>query len=199
MSRPIALATERVTRFVVALTTGALLLGALQPTAAQVRRVQDTFTATTAGMAPAGLALKLQVLEWSDDAGRADVVAAINAADLAALAKLPTVGYVWPSESPVGYSVKYAQRVPAGGGERITFVTDKPLGSYEFRKWSVAGATPRTEAGYSVIELYLDSTGNGTGSLSLATEVVVDSTTNTVSLATGGASVLTQVRRQPAA
>ena len=80
-----------------------------------------------------------------------------------------------------------------------TFVTDKSVGSYDYKKWSVAGATAKPEAGYSVIELYLDAAGNGTGTLSLAADVVVDAATNTVSLASGGTSVLTQVRRQPAA
>jgi hypothetical protein len=189
---------DLVTRWLVVLTTGTLGLGSLQPIAAQVRRVQDTFTATTVDMTPAGLALRMQVLAWSDDSGRADVIAAIEAADLAALAKLPTVGYIWPTDSPVGYSVKYAQKAPSSGGERITLVTDKPLGGYDYRKWSVAGASAKPEAGYSVIELTVDSAGNGTGTTSLAAEVVLDSTAGTVSLAAGGPTLLTQVHREPA-
>jgi hypothetical protein len=149
-------------------------------------------------MTPAGLALRLQVLAWSDDSGRADVIAAIEAADLPALAKLPTVGYIWPKDSPVGYSVKYAQKTSGSGGEKITLVTDKPLGGYDYRKWSVAGAAVKPEAGYSVIELTVDSAGNGTGTTSLAAEVVLDSAAGTVSLATGGPTLLTQVRREPA-
>ena len=185
-------------RVLIALTAGALLLGALQPTAAQVRRVQDTFTATTAGMTPAGVALRLQVLAWSDDTARADVVAAIEAADLAALTKLPTVGYIWPTGSPVGYSVKYAHKTAATGGERITLVTDKPLGGYDYRKWSVADATAKPEAGYSVIELTVDVAGNGTGTTSLAADVILDSAAGTISLAAGGPTLLTSVRRAPA-
>jgi len=172
----------------------------LDPAAAQVRPVQDTFTATTAGMTPTGLALRLQVLEWTDDAARAEVVTALQNTDAPALRQLPTVGYLWPAGSPVGYSIKYAQRTTtAAGGERITFVTDRPVGSYDYKPWSVAAATAKPAVDYSVIELYLDAGGNGTGNLSLAADVVIDAATNTVSLAEGAATVLAQVQRQPAA
>ncbi len=112
------------------------------------RLVADTFTATTANMTPAGLGLRIQILEWQEADARAEVVATLAAgADAATpLGKLPTVGYVWPDGSPVGYSVKYAHRAPQpDGGERITLVTDKPLGSYDFKGWSVTRA-PRRRA-----------------------------------------------------
>jgi hypothetical protein len=191
------MSAERARLWVAALGGCVLAAAALAPATADVRRVQDTFTATTAGMTPAGLALRFQVLEWSADAARADVVATLD--DTKALAKLPTVGYVWPAGSPVGYAVKYAHRTQTDDGrDRITFVTDKALGSYEFKKWNVAGvAAPAPSAGYSVIELYVDSAGNGVGTFSLAAEVVVDEATSTVSLAPGGANLLADVKRQP--
>src|SRR5690606_5393011 len=136
------------------------------------------------GMTPAGLGLRIQIITWSDDAARGEVVATLD--DAQALARLPTVGYVWPTGSPVGYTVKYAHRMPAaGGGERITLVTDKPLGSYDFKKWSATGPTARTADKYSVVELYVDSSGQGTGNLSLGAEIAVDTATSTVSLAAG--------------
>ena len=183
-------------RFAV-ITTAALTLcgAAFAPAGAAVRSVVDTFTTTTTGMTPAGLALRIQVLEWSDDNARADVVAALE--DAPALGKLPTVAYVWPAGSPVGYTVKYAHRTKtADGRDRLTFVTDKAVGSYDFKKWSVAGTTARPLP-YSVVELYVDAVGNGTGNLSLAAEVAIDSATNTITLATGGSHVLTGVVRQP--
>lgn len=185
------------TSFALAALTGAALL-ASGPLGAEVRRVQETYTATTTGMTPAGLNLRFQVLEWSSDDARAEVVATL--ADPAALAKLPTVGYVWPAGSPVGYTVKYAQRTTADDGrDRITFVTDKVVGSYDFKKWSVAGAPPpqgASPAGYSVVELYVDDAGEGTGTLSLAADVIIDEDAATVSLASGAAEVLTDVKRQ---
>jgi hypothetical protein len=164
---------------------------------AEVRRVQETYTATTTGMTPAGVSLRFQVLEWSSDAARADVIASLE--DKAALAKLPTVGYIWPSGSPVGYTVKYAHRSKTDDGrDRITFVTDKVMGSYDFKKWSVAdGQPPPSTAAYSVVELYVDGDGSGEGNLSLATDVAVDTGSSTVTLASGDTRLLTDVKRQP--
>jgi hypothetical protein len=199
MSGLSALRSERMSHWLIALSFCAFALSHVQPTGAQMRKVEDTFLAETAGITPAGLTLRLQVLAWSDDSARADVVAALEGPDLASLAKLPTVGYIWPKDSPVGYSVKYAHRTMAADGERITFVTDKALGSYDYRKWSATGAAAKTEQGYSVIELTLDTAGNGTGTWSLVADIVIDAATGTVSLANGGAPVLVQVRRQPMA
>ncbi len=139
------------------------------------RQVADTFTATTANMTPAGVNLRMEILEWQDADARAEAVATLAAgADAATpLGKLPTVGYVWPNGSPVGYSVKYAHRAPQpDGGERITLVTDKRLGSYDFKGWSVASPAAKSDAPYSVIELDVNGSGTATGNLSLVGEVV---------------------------
>lgn len=168
--------------------------------AAAPRQLQDAFTATTMGMTPAGLGLKIQIIEWTDEAGRADVIAALMGDADTSLAKLPTAGYVWPAASPVGYTIKYAQRTPAaGGGERITLVTDKPVGSYDYKKWSTADGTAKARPGYSVIELYLDASGTGVGNLSLGADVVIDDAADTVELATGGSvhNLLANVKREP--
>lgn len=163
--------------------------------------VVDTFTATTANMTPAGLKLRVQILEWQDAAARSEAVASMAAgADAPTpLAKLPTVGYVWPSESPVGYSVKYAHREQTGGGERITLVTDKRLGSYDFKGWSVANPATQ-DAPYSVLELYLTGTGAGTGTLSLVADILLDEQAGSVALADGAnaPALLVDVKRAPA-
>jgi hypothetical protein len=160
--------------------------------------VVDTFTATTANMTPAGLGLRVQILQWQDPAARSEVVASIVAGAEAAtpLAKLPTVGYIWPSESPVGYSVKYAYREQTGGGERITLVTDKRLGSYDFKGWSAASPVAQ-EVPYSVVELYLNGAAAGTGTLSLVAEVMLDEQAGTVALKDGAQApaLLVDVKR----
>jgi hypothetical protein len=179
------------------ITAAALTLcaAAPAPAGAAVRAVVDAFTATTTSMTPADLVLRIQVLEWSDDSARADVVATLE--DAPALGKLATVGYLWPAGSPVGYTVKYAHRTKtADGRDRLTFVTDRAIGSYDYKKWSVAGTTAKPLP-YSVVELYVDAAGNGTGNLSLAAEVTIDAATNTITLTTGGSHVLTSVVRQP--
>jgi hypothetical protein len=169
--------------------------------AAGPRGVQDAFTATTANMTPAGLNLRIQILEWQEADARAEVVAALAAGSEGAtpLAKLPTVGYVWPSGSPVGYSVKYSYREPqADGRERITLVTDRRLGSYDFKGWSAAAPAATNDAAYSVVVLELDDSGNGSGTLSLAAEVLIDEAAGAVALKDGAPSLLTNVKREPA-
>jgi hypothetical protein len=165
------------------------------------RLVADAFTATTANMTPAGVNLRIQIIEWQEAEARTEVVATLAAgADAATpLAKLPTVGYVWPSGSPVGYSVKFAHRSPQpNGGERIVLVTDKRLGSYDFKGWSVASPAAHADEAYSVIALDLNGSGTGTGSLSLAGDVLLDERAGTVALSATGPSLLTDVKREAA-
>jgi hypothetical protein len=167
--------------------------------AAGPRLVADTFTATTANMTPAGVNLRMQIIEWQEADARAEAVATLAAgADAPTpLAKLPTVGYVWPNGSPVGYSIKYAYRTQQpNGGERVTLVTDKRLGSYDFKGWSVASPAAGNDAPYSVIELDLNGSGTGTGTLSLAGEVVLDEAAGAVALKPGAPSLLTNVKRE---
>lgn len=165
------------------------------------RAVADTLTATTANMTPEGIHLRIQIIAWQEADARAETVAtlAAGAAAAAELAKLPTVGYIWPAGSPVGYSLKYAHHTPAtDGGERITLVTDKRVGSYDYRGWSASSAVHQTDAPYSVIELHVDRTGAGHGSMSLAAEVELDEAAGTVALADGAPTLLTDVQREAA-
>ena len=160
----------------------------------------DRFTAMTASMTPLNVALRIDVREWSDEDARAAVVAALasEAEAQAALKELPTVGYVWQSGSPVGYSLKYAHRAPAERGERVTFVTDKRLGAYERTPWETDQAGAQAEHAYSVIELYLDDRGSGDGTLSLAAAVELDEERALVSLAADGAPrVLANAKLEP--
>jgi hypothetical protein len=172
--------------------------------AAGPRRPVDTFTAVTANMTPAGLLLRMQVIEWQNEGARAEAVATLAAGQEATtpLGKLPTVGYVWPNGSPVGYSVKYAHREASpDGGERITLVTDRRLGSYDFKGWSVASPAVSNDHQYSVIELTLNGSGTGTGTMSLSGDVTLDEAAGTVALDAGGqvSMLLTDVKREPAA
>ncbi|MET0790258.1 MAG: hypothetical protein ABW061_01940 [Polyangiaceae bacterium] len=150
-------------------------------------------------MTPKAVGLRVNLLRWSDDAGRTGVVEALNATDpTAALIKLPTLGHVWLDGSPVGFSVKYAHRSPLpDGGERITFVTDKRLDYYEFKKWSPMPPLAAKDTGYGVVELYLDANGQGTGTLSLVADVEVDGAAADVSLADAAPKVLINAKAEP--
>jgi hypothetical protein len=152
-------------------------------------------------MTPAGVTLRIEVLKWPDDRSRAAAISALmTEAPGKALVELPTLGYLWASGSGVGYALKYAHQAPASdGGERMTVVTDKPVGAYSFQPWAADNRPPPNAADYSVIELYLDADGHGVGTMSLAAEIALDEASSTVSLATADppVNVLTDAACQP--
>jgi hypothetical protein len=157
----------------------------------------DRFTATTTSMTPSDVELRIDVLEWSDPASRAAVVAALDEPDATrALSELPTLGYVWRSHSAVGSAVKYAHRVVTAEGDRITFVTARRIDATEFRPWTANPESRTAEHDYTVIELYLDDDG-GVGTLSLAAEIQLDRQNALVSLADGAPRLLAGAKEEP--
>jgi hypothetical protein len=158
----------------------------------------DRFTATTTAMTPKDVTLRVNLLRWSDPAGRAEVVAALGESDpTAALLKLPTLGHIWLSSSPVGFAVKYAHRSATADGERVTFVTEKRLDHYDFKKWAPTPPVAARDTAYGVVELYLDAHGQGTGTFSLVADVKVDEPNAQVSLADGAPRVLVDAKIEP--
>jgi hypothetical protein len=97
-----------------------------------------------------------------------------------ALAKAPTVGYLWTNEV-VGYSIKYAYRTPLpDGGERIILATDRRLGAGT-AGWKQATGTP-TDYEFTLLELKIDAKGLGEGKASLTSKVIFDNGARTVAL-----------------
>jgi len=200
--RPVAAARQTQGRKWLGVATAAAFaascLGAVTAaTAAESWTPPDTFTATTTGMDPADVRLKIDVKEWPDADARAAVVTAIAGNDAPALSDLPTIGYVWVSGSGVGYALKYAEKSSTPEGERVTFVTDRPVGSYDFKPWTAGAAATGKVLTYSVIELDLDASGNGTGTLSLAADVAVDTDSHTLSLDPGAPRLLAEAKAEP--
>ncbi len=162
------------------------------------RPVPETFTATTTNMEPAGESLKFSVLRWSSEEDRREVLSILTpeeaeseetenedaeSAEPQALQELPTVGYLWPGSSGVGYSLKYAYRLATpDGGERITFITERSLGAFAREPWRAVDEPNPPVTGYTVIELRLDADGHGEGKMSLAADVVFDTEAGTVAL-----------------
>ena len=167
------------------------------------RPVPGTFTATTTNMEPAGESLKFTVLRWSSEEDRHEVLSILTpeeaqseeteneeaesedaeSADPQALQELPSVGYLWPGSSGVGYSLKYAYRLATpDGGERITFITERSLGAFAREPWRAVDEPNPPVTGYTVIELRLDADGHGEGKMSLAADVVFDTEAGTVAL-----------------
>jgi hypothetical protein len=100
---------------------------------------------------------------------------------LAALEKGPIVGHLWSSEV-AGYALRYAVRMPeSDGGERIVLITDRRLGVYN-DLWKPVGSDAATSYPFSVIELRLNSKGEGEGKASLTGKVTLDSAAKTIAL-----------------
>ena len=95
----------------------------------------------------------------------------------AALGNAPTVGYLWSSEV-AGYSLRYAVRLAdPGGGTRIILITDRRLGATN-DLWKPAGPDAVTNYDFSIIELHLNSKGEGEGKTSLTGRLAVVSANN---------------------
>jgi len=113
------------------------------------------------------------------------------------LGNAPIVGHLWSSEV-AGYSLRSASKIAEpDGGERIVLITDRRLGAWN-DLWKPAGAGAVTEYEFSVIELHLNSKGEGEGKVSLATKVTADSAAKIIALESYSASpvVLKNVRRK---
>lgn len=110
-------------------------------------------------------------------AASASAEASLNAAIKGA----PTVGILWTSEN-VGYSIKYAYRLPlADGGERIILATDRRVGAWS-NLWKPAVTVAASNYTFSVIELRVNSKGEGEGRGVVAGKVAVDSQAKTIAL-----------------
>ena len=140
----------------------------------------------------------------SDDADETDEAEVADAPDEPTaselLSELPSVGAVWLDGSGAGFAIKYAHRTATDeGGEVVTLVTDRAVGSYSFRPWEPETTTATTSVDYSVIELRLDSSGNGVGTMSLAADIALDEEEDTVSLVIedGTPNILTDVALEP--
>jgi hypothetical protein len=98
-----------------------------------------------------------------------------------ALGQALTVGYLWSSEV-AGYALHYAVRLPSpDGGERVIFITDRRLGATN-DLWKPTGSDAASSYQFSVIELHVNSKGEGEGKISLTGKVTVDSAAKTFGL-----------------
>ena len=204
-----------------ALVLGGITLTAMLAPAQTNAGPALSFTAITDNIAGANDTVRIDVLRWSTDAERDQLLSAWtnpSATDAggrgaggrggrggrggapalpqtpesslsAALEKAPTVGYLWSSEV-AGYSIHYAVRMATqDGGERIVLITDRRLGVSN-DLWKPIGVAGGAATGYefSVVELHLNSKGEGEGKASLTGKVTADSVAKTFGLENYGAS-----------
>ena len=116
--------------------------------------------------------VQIHINRWSTDADRARLVTVLresgSEALLRELQKMPSVGTIRTPNS-VGYDLHYARQSAVGDGRRIVIATDRPIQYWE------ATNQPRTiDYPFTVLQMQLDSTGKGTGTMSYATKIVAN-------------------------
>jgi hypothetical protein len=143
--------------------------------------------------------LQIVVERWSSEAQRqqlADVLLKKGADKLLdALEDAPKVGYIRTATS-LGWDLHFASRVPLEeGGERIVLATNRPMGFREL--WN---QTRSVQYPFTIVEMRVDKSGEGDGTLSLATKIIPDKTNNIITLENYGTQRirLQQVKRESA-
>jgi hypothetical protein len=107
------------------------------------------------------------------------------------------VGHLWSSEV-AGYALRSAVRIAEpDGSERILLITDRRLGAWN-DLWKPIGTDAVSNYEFSVVELRLNSKGEGEGKVSLIGKVAADNAAKILDLENYGASpvVLKNVRRK---
>jgi hypothetical protein len=94
---------------------------------------------------------------------------------LDALRNSPRVGYIRTPDS-IGYEIRFTQRLKGeDGGERVVLMTDRYIGFWEQVN------RPRTvDYPFTVIDLRISPSGEGTGKMSLFAKIAVDKKDNTI-------------------
>jgi hypothetical protein len=112
----------------------------------------------------------MRVERWSTEAERTRLSEALkkgNDVALDLLRELRPVGTIRTPDS-LGYDLRYAAQEPAEeGGRRIMLATDRPISFWEARN------QPRTiDYPFTFIQIQMDRSGEGKGTLSLMTKVL---------------------------
>lgn len=145
------------------------------------------FSAATTNLGrDSDIPIRIDLLRFTSDEDRQALAATVEEKGIEAvqphLAGKPSLGFLW-TDSSVGYLVRYAARSPLpGGGERIVIATDRLLGSYGLQPWQPVPPAEATPYPFTVLELHVDSKGNGEGTFSLAAGVAVDAATRTLGI-----------------
>jgi hypothetical protein len=170
---------------------------------AQTSGAPERFTALAVAMGspgPTGAGtVEIVVNRWSPDAERDRLLTVLlekgSDALLETLQKLPRMGYIRTPNS-IGYDLHFARREPLpDGGERVVLATDRYISFWE------ATNRPRSiDYPFTVIEMHINSNGEGEGKMSLATKIIGDRTNKQIVLENYSTQpvLLQSVRRQPA-
>ncbi|HJZ77815.1 MAG TPA: hypothetical protein VKE51_39070 [Vicinamibacterales bacterium] len=141
--------------------------------------------------------IEIVVNRWSTDAERDKLMSVMLDQGpnklLDVLQDMPRAGY-FRAPGRVGIDIHFARRVPQpDGGERVVLVTDRRIGF-----WEAANQPRSIDYPFTVIELRLNSDGEGEGKMSLATKIIADKENNIVTLENYGTQpvLLNNIRRE---
>ena len=154
------------------LSTAAVALMSVAPLA-QLRGPED-FTAVavpaTNVVSDAGTVL-MSLDRWSTAAEHLRIAQTLRekgpSAMLDELRNMRPLGTIRTPDSP-GHDLRYAHQTRAdNGGRRIVLATDRPIEFWE----ACQGPRPVDGSPFTVIQMYIDAEGRGTGTLSIATKI----------------------------
>jgi len=136
-----------------------------------------TYSATAINMDPSvrmtATTVDLVVDRWSTETERTKLIETLLEGGqkklLDALQDTPKVGYIKTPDT-LAYDIHYAHRVPAAdGGERIVLVTDRYIAF-----WEAASGARTLDYPFTIIEMRLDSKGQGEGKIAVATKITAN-------------------------
>jgi len=165
---------------------------------AQTMGTPEKFTATAMNLnrGAAGI-IEIVVNRWSSDKDRDKLMQVMATKGpeklLDAVQDMPRMGYFRTPDS-IGWDIHYARRrATAEGGERIVLITDRRVSF-----WEAANQPRSIDYPFTVIEMQMNRDGEGQGTMSIATKIVLDKEHNTVTLENFETSpvLLTQIKRE---
>lgn len=137
----------------------------------------------------------MRIERWSTEAERQRLAAALQKGQdelLEVLRDQRSVGTIRTPDS-LGYDLRYAHQEPAeDGGRRVVIATDRPIGFWEARN------QPRTiDYPFTVIQMEIGKDGEGKGTLSYFTKIMVRGNTIILENFATTPAMLTQIRSRP--
>jgi hypothetical protein len=151
----------------------------------QTKGTPERFTALAVNMSTPGRAgagtVEMVVERWSTDAERDRLMNVLMEQGedklLEALQRMPRVGYIRTPNS-IGYDLHFARQTPLpDGGERVVLATDRYI-----TFWEAANRPRSIDYPFTVIELHINSNGEGEGKMSVATKILADRNSKTIVL-----------------
>ena len=177
-------------KFLIAIACGFLIAGASapsRPAGSSSAGAVERFTATAvtvakAGLRPTSTTLEIVIDRWSTTVERDRVIATLknegSNALLSLIRGLPSVGHLSTATSS-GTSLRFAEsRQAANGGRQILIVTERPM-SLDTRQTRTRRAS---DFPFSLVDLRIDSSGSGEGTLAYAAQLVHNKNTGAIEI-----------------